>query len=87
LLSACVLQSQMFFLLGQKATKLALHLFQHIALAVFEPLARGFALWRERGDGSSGLDIAPLKLDRRCKRSAALVFIPTQRLHKMAASL
>jgi len=27
------------------------------------------------GDGFSGLDIAPLKLDRRCKRSAALVFI------------
>src|ERR1700734_3886161 len=39
----------MFFLLGQKTTKLALHLFQHIALAVVEPLSRGFALWRERG--------------------------------------
>src|SRR5580704_5115433 len=39
----------MFFLLGQKTTKLALHLFQHIALAVVEPLAHGFSLWRERG--------------------------------------
>jgi hypothetical protein len=30
-------------------TKVALHCFQYLALLVVEQLARGFALWRERG--------------------------------------
>ena len=88
LLSACVLQSQMFFLLGQKTTKLALHLFQHIALAVVEPLARGFALWRERGRrffrfGHSAPQTRPAlqTFHRPC------FHFQTQPLHKMAASL
>jgi hypothetical protein len=43
------LQSQAFFLLGQGTPEVALHRFQYLALVVVEPLARGFALWRERG--------------------------------------
>ena len=43
------LQSQAFFFLGQGTTELALHRFQYLALRIVEQLARGFALWRERG--------------------------------------
>lgn len=43
------LQNQMFFLLRQRTAELALHRFHHLALVLVEPLARGFALWGERG--------------------------------------
>jgi hypothetical protein len=39
----------MFFFLGQGTAEVALHRFQYLALLVVEHLARGFALWRERG--------------------------------------
>jgi hypothetical protein len=39
----------MFFFLGQGTPQVALHRFQYLALPIVEHLARGFALWRERG--------------------------------------
>jgi hypothetical protein len=39
----------MFFSLGQGTAEVALHRCQYLALLVVEHLARGFALWRERG--------------------------------------
>ena len=43
------IENQMFFALGQGTAEVALHRFQHLALLGVEPLARGFALWRDRG--------------------------------------
>ena len=54
------LQNQMFFFLCQRTAEVALHHFEHLALVVGEQLACGFALWRERGDGSSGLNTAAI---------------------------